>query len=230
VPGDGDGRAAPRPHHLTVRRTARYWTLGPPAATAAEVWLVVHGYAQLAGRFIRRFARLDDGTRRIIAPEALSRFYLGDDTGAHGPDARIGATWMTREDRLAEIEDYIAYLDALHDAELGGRAGSLPVVALGFSQGVATVCRWAARTERPIEHVILWAGALPPELEPRPDLFRGARLTLVHGTADPLVDARAVAAHAARLATGGLAAAVIRYDGGHTIDDAVLDRLAAARG
>src|SRR5687768_14729449 len=50
-------------HHVTVRRTARYYTLGPTESEVAQVWIVCHGFAQLAGRFMRHFAPLDDGTR-----------------------------------------------------------------------------------------------------------------------------------------------------------------------
>ena len=98
-------------HHLEVRRTARYHTLGESGA--GEVWIVCHGYAQLARYFLRAFAAIDDGSRYIVAPEALNRYYHETAPGVHGPDARIAATWMTREDRDTEISDYIAYLDAL---------------------------------------------------------------------------------------------------------------------
>src|SRR5688500_9204944 len=86
-------------HHITVRRTARYYTLGPVDGDVAEVWIVCHGFAQLAGRFMRHFTAIDDGTRLIVAPEALNRFYVEAVPGVHGPDSKVGATWMTREDR-----------------------------------------------------------------------------------------------------------------------------------
>jgi hypothetical protein len=39
-------------HHLTVRRTARYHVLGDAAEAIREVWIVCHGYGQLAAEFI----------------------------------------------------------------------------------------------------------------------------------------------------------------------------------
>ena len=63
-------------HTIVVPRTARYYTLGPTHGFPRELWFVCHGFGQLAGRFIRQFASLDDGTRLIVAPEALSRYYL----------------------------------------------------------------------------------------------------------------------------------------------------------
>jgi hypothetical protein len=59
--------------HLGVSRTARYFTLGSEPATARELWVVLHGHAQLAERFLRWFEPLVDGATRVVAPEALSR-------------------------------------------------------------------------------------------------------------------------------------------------------------
>src|SRR5207237_10690301 len=105
---------------------------------------------------------LDDGRRHLVAPEGLSRFYVGE--GA--TERRVGASWMTREDRLAEIEDYVRYLDAVYDDVFGrlDRA-RVTVHALGFSQGAATVSRWTAMGTSRIDRVLLWGGELPPDLE-----------------------------------------------------------------
>ena len=57
-------------------RTARYFTLGPSHGFPRELWYVCHGFGQLARRFIRHFAPLDDGTRMVVAPEGHNRYYL----------------------------------------------------------------------------------------------------------------------------------------------------------
>src|SRR5258707_6339251 len=146
--------------HLTVGRTARYYTLGEPGPDVRQVWVVCHGYGQLAGRFVRHFEPIADASRLIVAPEGLSRFYL--DSGMH---ERVGATWMTREDRLADIEDYVGYLDALHAAVFRQvHPGSVQLVVMGFSQGVATAARWAARGRR-AERLVASGGVLPAELD-----------------------------------------------------------------
>jgi len=102
-------------HHLAVSRTARYSTIGTQGDHVRDAWFVCHGYAQLAAAFARRFESLASPERLVVAPEALSRFYLGDHLRPAGPDAKIGATWMTREDRDIEIRDYVDYLDSLYD-------------------------------------------------------------------------------------------------------------------
>src|SRR2546430_248789 len=133
-------------HAIAVPRTARYYTLGPTHGFPRELWFVCHGYGQLAGRFIQQFAPIDDGTRLIVAPEALSRFYLDPlSERRHQRSPRVGATWMTREDRHAEIADYVSYLDLLSAEVKHHLAGASPrIVFLGFSQGTATVSRWLA--------------------------------------------------------------------------------------
>lgn len=213
-------------HHLAVRRTARYYTLG--SADAHDVWIVCHGYAQLARYFLRSFEPLDDGTRFIVAPEALNRYYYETAPGVHTADARVAATWMTREDREHEIEDYIAYLDALAGHITRGRGRR--ITALGFSQGAATVSRWAAGGSTVIDHVILWGSAVAPELEPAPDLLRGARLTIAIGAADEQIPHGEVDRQDERLRSRGLDYELFRYQGGHRIEAESLQRLAEGKG
>jgi predicted esterase len=204
-------------HHLRVRRTARYYTLGPQDGPVTESWIVCHGYAQLARHFIRSFQPLDDGRRLIVAPEALNRYYHESAPGVHAADARVGATWMTREDRSHEIEDYVAYLDALVGHVSEGRGGGVRRVALGFSQGAATVSRWAALGAAPIDHVVLWGAGIAHDLPLHAAVFRGAALTLVAGSRDRYLDDRRVDRERERLHAAGVAHAVLRYDGGHEI-------------
>src|SRR5439155_683249 len=131
----GERRGRMHEHHLSVSRTARYFTLGERSAAEAEVGFACHGYGQLAARFLEKLRVLDDGTRYLVAPEGLSRFYLSESP----TERRVGASWMTREDRLAEIADYVQYLDAVYQEVFGLLDRSqVTVHALGFSQGVAT--------------------------------------------------------------------------------------------
>ncbi|MFY7923741.1 MAG: esterase, partial [Gemmatimonas sp.] len=66
----GDIRIHTRP---TVR-TARYSVLGTEPAEAQRVWFVLHGYGQLAPRFLRHFAGAVPPDTCVVAPEGLSRF------------------------------------------------------------------------------------------------------------------------------------------------------------
>ena len=174
-----------REHRLAVTRTARWCSLGADAALAAEVWFVLHGYGQLAPSFIRHFAVLDDGTRLVVAPEALNRFYLEPTSWRGAGSARVGATWMTREERLVEIDDYVRYLDTLAAEVLGSARRAWRVTVLGFSQGVATAVRWLCRGRTPAERLVLWAGPLPPEVDRTAVApLRAARVVRVLGDED----------------------------------------------
>ncbi len=210
-------------------RSARWYDLGEPSAAIREVWVALHGYRQLAGRFLPRFEALDDGTRWIVAPEALSRFYVEETVGRHGPGSRVGATWMTREDRLAEIDDYVAYLDRLAEvlfAEVDRAAVRL--VVLGFSQGVATAARWAVQGAWPADTLVAWGDALPPDLEPAAARARLGEqaVVVVRGEADRSHSPKAAEGDVARLEGWGARPRAVLHPGGHRVEEAALVEVA----
>ncbi len=227
----GGVRVADRParqHDLTVTRSARYLTLGEPGPSVRQVWFVLHGYGQLAPFFIRHFKALDDGTRLIVAPEALNRFYV-EQTSWHGAGhARVGASWMTREERLSEIRDYVGYLDAVGARVLADLdRDAVRVVVLGFSQGVATAARWLAQGCIRADMAVLWAGPLPTELTPETAApLVSLRLVRVLGDEDEMAAPEVVAAEEARSRALGLSVETIRFKGGHQLDPDVLAALA----
>ena len=127
-------------HDLSFDFKARYYTLGHLGPSTKSVWFVLHGYGQLAAYFIKKFDTLKDNNIYVIAPEALSRFYVDPLQSTGRASDRVGATWMTKENRLTDIENYLTYLNRLYlNLDL---PDSVPVTILGFSQGAATVSRW----------------------------------------------------------------------------------------
>lgn len=222
-----------RERRIRVARAARYYTLGSDGLHLRELWLVCHGYRQLARRFLSRFAGLDDGTRLIVAPEALSRFYLHDPAPRHGKGVPIGASWMTREDRESEIADYVEYLDAVLDEVTGvsdGESGEeiAPLTVLGFSQGAHTVCRWLAAGDTAVERTILWGAYLPDDfdLDRGPERLGSAGLVLVRGLADQFVSEEAHASQEERLDELGIPFKTITHAGGHELDRELLQGIA----
>ena len=208
-----------------MKRTARYFALGDPAR-AEQVWFACHGYGQLAARFLEKLRVLDDGRRYLVAPEGLSRFYLSESA----TERRVGATWMTREDRLAEIDDYVRYLDAVYTGVFAtiDRA-DVTVHALGFSQGTSTVSRWAAMGQAQIDRLTLWGGEFPPDLDLNVDTIvsrlRGVQLALVYGRSDEYITPKVVQTITARLRQHGIPYKEVPYDGGHELNEAVLRTL-----
>jgi predicted esterase len=218
----------PRPveHHLGVTRRARYFQLGRLGEGTRDLWIVAHGYGQLAGRFVGVFSSLASDERAIVAPEGLSRFYL-ERSGGSTPEARVGASWMTREDRLTEIEDYVRYLDALYDALFATvDRERVRLTALGFSQGVATMTRWLCRGHARAERLLLCGGVLPPELEHADyERLRSVETVFIVGRRDEFATGSIVAQQEETLRRNGVACRTIWFDGGHEVGREVIEAL-----
>lgn len=207
-------------HALQVPRTARVEVHGDPR-TARETWILVHGYAQLATELLEACKALEGSERLLVAPEALSRFYR---RGSSGP---IGASWMTRERREDEIADYVGYLDevaAWSERELGAPSRR---VALGFSQGAATVWRWAALGKTRLERLISLGGGVPPDVDlaQAQVKLRTTRIEFVRGHGDAYHTAEWLERDRARLAGADLACTTVEFDGGHELPAEVLASL-----
>lgn len=216
-----------------MARTARYHVLGGDVAAPRELWIGLHGYGQLAGRFIRHLAPLADGTRLIVAPEALSRFYLDHPAKAGSAHARVGASWMTREDRQAEIGDQVEYLDAVCETVLSTVGNAAPTLhVLGFSQGVATATRWLAHGRTRVARAVLWSGRIPADLFPLADgsPLRVMQLDVVTGASDPLATGEVLEEQRELVKRNGLTVTSHQHAGGHRIDTATLRALAGAPG
>jgi predicted esterase len=170
-------------HHISVSKTARYFTLGTLNENTEEIWFVIHGFAQLGESFLKEFEPMNNGKRYFIAPEGLNKFYL------KAGQAEVGATWMTREDRENEIKDYVSYLNQLFDAIIP-KGHPAKVAALGFSQGAATVSRWAFKNQRRIDSLIFFAGEFGNELQ-NPEAaaqFKQTKKYFVSGTQDQFIN------------------------------------------
>jgi predicted esterase len=212
-------------HRLTASRSARYYQLGELSAHTKRVWFVVHGYGQLAAYFIRHFAFLTEADPHtvVIAPEGLSRFYLAGNGG------RVGASWMTRDDRLHEIKDHVNFLNQLAEKTLAECLPEVEITVLGFSQGTATVGRWLTQAWFRPAHLVLWAGGFPEDPEPATagELLRSLRLSVVVGTEDEYINAQKLDEQLQLLRQLGAAPEVTAFAGKHELNRAVLARLAA---
>ncbi|NJL13531.1 MAG: hypothetical protein HC913_11350 [Microscillaceae bacterium] len=120
-------------HYLSVQKTARFATLHELTDQTRHIWFVCHGYGQLAPYFIQKFAVLPPESHFVVAPEALSRFYMDGFSG------KVGATWMTREDRELEIKDYLAYLNQVYKQVISSPKANQKNLQITF---------WAFRKER----------------------------------------------------------------------------------
>ena len=188
---------SPPPMHYDLfhtRRTARVFRLGEPSAQTREVWLVLHGYRQLAQNFLRRFAPIAAPGRLIVAPEGLSRFYVD------GVRGKVGASWMTREARELEIADQQIWLDQVLSTLQQQVPPDVRWHLLGFSQGVATAWRWLQQSAFIPEAFTIWAGTIPEEFTPEMEQrMSRMRLTLAYGDRDEFIDPERARAYVALL-------------------------------
>lgn len=197
-------------HSLEVTRTARIYTLGTLTEKTENVWIVLHGYAMLAQYFIQKFDQLDPEKNFIIAPEGLSRLYQ------NGLNGRIGASWMTAEDRLNEIKDYTLYLDKVYQTYVEPHTNNRKIIGLGFSQGVSTLLRWLNSKQYNFHHIIAWAGSIPNDVLENYSLWNNT-VQIYYGTEDPLLSKEQVVDYLKNLDNHQIPYQVIEYQGGHTL-------------
>ncbi|MCI4671453.1 MAG: phospholipase [Bacteroidia bacterium] len=147
--------------NLKTTRTGRVAQLGDLSKDTKELWLVFHGYRMLATNFLRKFHVLSKDDNCILAPEGLSRFYVD------GVSGRVGASWMTKEERLSEIADQEAWLDRIWEwIQANIDPQNCKIHMLAFSQGVATLWRWLDKKNIVPETITLYAGKIPDETSP----------------------------------------------------------------
>ena len=205
-------------HSFDIKKTARYFTIGPAFADSKGILIVLHGYGQLPGFFIKRFQPIADDGWAIVAPEGLHRFYL------EGTQGRVGASWMTKEARQDDILDNVHYLDSLA-TEL--QLNRQRPVLLGFSQGVATASRWAAMGKITFSRLIMWSGVFPPDYPwtSGTEQMRAMQIDVVYGTEDVFFDDTLLKTTAAVLDANAVPFTAYSFAGGHAIDTDLLHRL-----
>jgi predicted esterase len=197
---------------------ARYYRLGKLDSETQQLWFVLHGYGQLAQFFIQKFKALEEAGICVVAPEGLSRFYLNENGG------RVGATWMTKENRLVDIENYISYLNQVYKKETGSATSLPPVTLLGFSQGAATAARWLMNKQIKPDRLILWAGLFPPDMdfEKGSEVLRGIEVIEVYGKQDQFITENSLQQMKELNNKLNLQPTVIEFEGKHELNNEVL--------
>ncbi len=200
---------------------ARYFQLGELNSTTKNLIFVLHGHGQLGKYFIRKFQVLDTGDNCIIAPEGLSRYYLEGYTG------RVGATWMTKEDRLTDIANYQNYLNTLFTNVTSSLSKDTSVTIIGFSQGAATASRWAATPDMDFDQLVLWAGIFPPDMdfEHSGEKFKQKNIKYIYGIQDPFITPERFNEMRNLSQRLKVDPEVITFQGAHEIDTATLEKL-----
>lgn len=200
-------------YKIRVEKTGHYHTHGMLSDHTRVIWVVLHGYGQLAGNFIRKFEGLDPVRHYVIAPEGLNRFYF------EGVNEHPVASWMTRLDRLDEIADYVLFLERLRSTLQWERYTDAKVILLGFSQGVSSLLRWMHNAHPRADQLVLWAGGFPEDANfaASRDYFSGIPATFFLGTADPYLTVERVQERLRGTLPGDLRPVLRTYAGDHRV-------------
>jgi predicted esterase len=211
-------KSAMQAHQFKVSKTAHYYTLGTLSPKTKRILLVFHGYGQLAQRFIQKFNQLEDCF--VIAPEGFARFYW------KGTSGDVGASWMTKEDRTTEIDDYSLYLSQLY-AHFGLAEHDAELIFCAFSQGGATALRWMARTQPRFDRLLLWGVSVPQDIDYVPLLpyFEAGKTQLLYGDADEYITPKRLESAKQFLEAQRLPFELIFFEGKHIVDRSLLHKL-----
>ena len=206
---------------IKVVKSARYFVLGNESTTINKVWIVFHGYGQLADYFIKNFEAINNGETLIIAPEGLNRFYW------KGFSNKVVAAWMTKEDRESDINDYVNYLNKMWD-EIKNDFGliDVPVTLFAYSQGAATLCRWYMLSEIKPVQMIFWAGTLAHDIDydKLKQKLIGVKTTQLFGDKDEFYKPEQIEKLKAFIEKKKLDITFKTYDGGHEIKSELLKK------
>ena len=158
----------------------------------------------------------------MLAPEGLSRFYWNEAKGI------VGASWMTKENRTSEIEDYCNYIEYLVHFYKNKLPKDVKINILGFSQGGATAVRWLERHRPVFDNLILWGAVFPtdlPYLEMK-DYLATKKLYCVFGRQDEYLSDERMSQYEQFTKQQEINYEMLWFEGGHEINRSVLNDLA----
>ena len=202
-------------NHIKTEKSARYYQLGNANNNIKNLLIVFHGYGELAEEFISNFTEISNDETLIVAPEALNKFYL---RGFYG---KVGATWMTKEDRKSDIEDYVNLINNIFKKVSNQlNIDKVKITVLGFSQGTHTAVRWLNSSKIKIDNLLLWSGTFPHDCNyiERNEYWSKINSLILLGNSDKLISEKHIQSEIEFMDSQKLIYKIINYNGGHSID------------
>ena len=204
-------------NEIDFNHTGTFYTLGNPKAK--NILVVLHGYGQLASYFIEKFKLVDQDQFFIVAPEGLHHFYL------NGTNGRVGASWMTKEQRETDIKNYIKFLDVILGAVMAEHKFDKKYL-LGFSQGGATASRYMILGKIKFDSFLLWAAVFPKDMENAIEgNFQHSKNFFIVGSADEYYKAEDIEKLTQSMITNHFPIEFVKFEGNHTIDSETLNQI-----
>ena len=190
----------------------RYLVRSAKTSSNDAVLVGFHGYGEVADTHLAELEGIPGiSAWKVIAVQALHPFYKNS-TG------EVVASWMTRLDREAAIEDNIRYVANVLQRETTEQAGSSLLVFAGFSQGTAMAYRAAAGAGFRCHGVVALGGDFPPEVAAK-DLQKFPPVLIGRGDRDEWYTEEKLAHDLESLSAKGIPAQATRFEGGHEWTD-----------
>ncbi|MEE2636612.1 MAG: hypothetical protein VYE68_05180 [Acidobacteriota bacterium] len=180
-----------------------------------------HGYGENAERHLDTLRTISETEHwRIASVQALHRFYerrTGD----------VVASWMTKQDRDLAIDDNLTYVRNVVTTLRRPNTieSTMPLVYVGFSQGVAMAYRAALRGGYRCHGLLILAGDVPPELHDIP-AADWPPILLGCGTHDEWYTSAKLNTDTAILESQHVSFKTVVFDGGHVWHPDFLDAAA----
>ncbi|HMB63042.1 MAG TPA: hypothetical protein VKN36_08220 [Eudoraea sp.] len=209
-----------REKKVSYRATNSYSTLNDLTQRTKNVWFVFHGIGFLSRYFLKYFRELPPDDNYIVAPQAPSKYYLN---GAYN---HVGASWLTKDNTEAGTENILNYMDGILLAE--NVPEHCKIFVFGFSQGVSIAMRWVALRKIACDHLVLYAGGIPPELTRNDFDFipQEGKVTIIVGDSDEYLTRERLVKERHKISLlFGEKATYIMFPGGHEVKMELINSL-----
>lgn len=208
-------------HHIVTPKTARYVTYGNLSQKTKYFWFVLHGSNMLAEQMLFKFKNFNPDIHFVVSPEALSRFYV------NGFGGEVVASWMTKRDRLEEIDDFSKYCSSLFNQYLNKISQDCKSIIMGFSQGGITAMRWLHHIKVEADFLITYACWIPEDID-----FKIAKTNFdqickifTYGKSDQFLNEQRFEEIMKILKAGNLDFHIEKYPGDHRVDKKQLKKI-----
>jgi len=195
-----------------------YTTLNSLTSKTKNVIFACHGMGYLSRYFLKYFKGLNSDDNYIIIPQAQSKYYIAPKM------KHVGASWLTKENTLKEMENIKSYFDSVLSNE---KIENLNFIFLGYSQGVSVAMRYLAKKKIIVSKLILMSGGIPKELTPKDFKYlkNKAAIYYVYGDKDEYITEGFLNSEKKRLENLFSNINYIEFDGNHEIKTEIIESI-----
>ena len=208
--------------NVVYKSANTYETLNDYTDKTKNVWLVFHGIGYLSRYFLKYFKDLNPDENYIIAPQAPSKYYL------NGKYVHVGASWLTKENTVQEIQNINEYIDAVLEAEAISKNQNL--IVFGFSQGVSIALRYTAINKLKCKLLVLYAGGIPNEFKADDFTFiekQNTKVKIIIGNQDAYLNEERMQTETKKISKlFNNKAELLIFEGGHEVKKEIINTLA----